>query len=448
MPPFYGPVASSTPSGHLQFGGVEARAIASRWGTPCYVIVAETFRSAIQEFVDAARMAHPKTRVAYASKANSALCVLSIAREEGLDVDVASEGELEAALRAGFPPFQIHLHGSNKSDAELRRAVQLGLRAIVVDSLSEVRRLAAICRELNKTQPVILRVAPGVDPETHHAVSTGQEDTKFGLNISDGSALSGLEAILASTNLELLGYHCHVGSQLPDSEAQVTGASRMAEFAIQNWHKTGEVREINVGGGLGIRYTERDSIEAVSNYCREIAVAALEPFRLAGLPLPEIGHEPGRRLIGEAGATLYTVGVIKEVPLPEGGRRKYLSVDGGLSDNPRHQLYGALYTAVNADKATEPHDTEFRVVGRHCEADTLIPAARLPSSTSEGDLIAVLCTGAYNLSMASNYNRYPRPPLVVVENGQARLGVERETLDDLFAKEPGPAAAARLKTSS
>lgn len=419
----------------LTFGGESVESLADRFGTPLYLFDSTAFRASVQEFVDAAKSAHSNTRIAFAAKANSAVAILSIAEECGIDVDVASEGELEAALRAGFTTDRVHVHGNNKSDAELERAVREGVRAIVIDCLSEIDRLQSICHRHGRVQDVMLRLAPGVDPVTHHAISTGQDDTKFGMNVSDGSADDGTERILAAEDLRLIGFHCHVGSQLMDSEAQVAGAQRVSEFAVRYARVHDSIHEIGVGGGLGIRYTKDDDPEDVVKYCQEIADAVFGPFRDAGLPLPTICHEPGRRLVGEAGITVYRVGVRKSVPIVGGGQRTYLSVDGGLADNPRPQLYDAVYTALNASRISEPHDMEFRVSGRHCETDALIDAAMLPGATSEGDTIVVTCTGAYNQSMASNYNRYPRPALVIVGDGEPWVAVERESIEELFRNE-------------
>lgn len=419
----------------LLVSGQSSRDLAATFGTPLYVFDAACFRSGAKEFVEAARKAHEKSRVAIAAKANSAIAVLAMAEEIGLDADVASEGELEAALRAGFTTNRVHLHGNNKAISELERAVKEGVRAIVIDCFPEIERLDSVCDKFGRTQDVLLRLAPGVDPVTHHAISTGQEDTKFGLNIADGSADDGVLRILQTSNLRLIGFHCHVGSQLMDSEAQVAGATRVAEFAVKNWDRCGGIEEIGVGGGLGIRYTKEDEPEELQKYCAEIADAALSPFRGAKLPLPTICHEPGRKLLGEAGLTLYTVGVVKSVPIGNGKRRTYVSVDGGLADNPRPQLYGSKYTAINVSRASDPHDSEFAVCGRHCESDTLIQSAMLPANTREGDVLAVLCTGAYNHSMSSNYNRYPRPAMVIVGDGEPWIAIERESIEDLFRGE-------------
>lgn len=281
----------------------------------------------------------------------------------------------------------------------------------------------------------MLRLAPGVDPETHEAISTGQEDTKFGFNIADGSAERAVEEVLHNSTLRLIGFHCHVGSQLLDSKAHCAAGERLAKFAVSLRTDRVDIEEINLGGGLGIRYTEEDEPEPIEVFLRNVVEATLTPFKNAK-SLPRICLEPGRSLIGEVGTTLYRVGVIKRVPISADGKaRTYVIVDGGLADNPRPQLYGARYTAINASRAKEAHDTPFRIAGRHCETDTLIPEVKLPQSTSVGDIIAVQCTGAYNFSMSSNYNRYPRPAMIIIEGKEIRLTVKRETLDDLFRNE-------------
>jgi diaminopimelate decarboxylase len=405
--------------GELFFGEASARDLAREFGTPLYVFDASDFRGKCREFLAAA----PGSHISYASKANSSLAVLSLALEEGLDVDCASLGELEAALRVGFRPEQITLHGNNKSDEELRRAADIGLGRVVLDHLSEIGKLADLARGMR----VMLRLAPGVDPETHEAISTGQEDTKFGFNIADGSAESAYREVMKRSSLRLIGYHCHVGSQLMNSHAHQAALHRVADFAVR---MGSPVEEICAGGGLGVRYVAADQPESIATHCEAVRRGVEGAFRAAGTAVPRLGFEPGRALVGEAGTTLYKVGVRKQV-----GGRVYLSVDGGMADNPRPQLYGATYTAINASRMDEPHGAVFRVSGRHCETDTLISEAFLPSTTDEGDLIAIQTTGAYNFAMASNYNRYPRPAMVMVGDGTPYLAVERETLSDLFARE-------------
>ncbi|MCH8275646.1 MAG: diaminopimelate decarboxylase [Armatimonadetes bacterium] len=425
--------------GNLVFGEVEAGWLTERYGTPLYVIDAGDFRSKIRDFVSAARGAHGDCRVSYSIKANSALAVLGIASGEGLFADTASEGELEAALRASFSPQRIQLHGNNKSDGELERAVLLDIGRVVLDHFSEIERLAGIAQRHGRSPRVMIRLAPGVDPDTHVAVRTGQEDSKFGFNISDGSAERAVRAVSRHDALRLVGFHCHVGSQLMNADAHVAAARRLADFAISMRGVAGEVEELNAGGGLGVKYLGEDRPESYESFCGRITEAIRTPFETSGLQVPRIGYEPGRALIAEAGTTLYRAGVIKRVPIDtEGGTRDYLCVDGGMADNPRPQIYGAPYTAMNADRLNANHDTPFRIAGRHCEPDTLIPQALLPASTAEGDLIAIQCTGAYHYDMSSNYNRYPRPAMVIVGDGEPYLAVQREAVDDLFRLERTP----------
>ncbi len=423
---------SVSPTGELVFGEVSAEELARRLGTPLYVIDVPYFKEKIRAFKGSALRAHPNTRVFFSVKANFALAVLAIARSEGLGADVCSEGELLSALRAGFAPSQIHLHGNYKTEAELRLAVELGLDAVVLDNLQEIDRLAEIARFSGKNVRVMLRLAPGVDPETHEAIQTGQEDSKFGISISDGSAGKAVERILQKGCFQLVGFHSHVGSQLADASAVVEGVQRVTQFALKMRSICGDVEEINAGGGLGIPYLPEDHIEDFDTYCSRVAGAILRSYASAGLTPPRIGYEPGRALIGEAGTTLYRIGVRKEVRLGGGRQRVYLAVDGGLSDNPRTLMYGAKYSVLNASRAKELHDTPFRVVGRHCETDLLIENALLPAETREGDILAVQCTGAYNFSMASQYNLFPRPPVVLVGEGEPYLAVERQRLESFF----------------
>lgn len=422
-------------NGKLFLGEFSAEELAQEFDTPLYIVDGGEFRQTIRRFVNTLKDIYPNSCIAYAAKANSALGVLQIAASENLYVDVASEGELEAALLAGFSPKRIYLHGNNKSESELARAVEIGIKAIVLDNFYEIEKLANICKNHTKRADVIVRCAPGVDPETHEAISTGQEDTKFGFNIADGSAERAVKEVLHQRSLRMMGFHCHVGSQLLDSKAHCAAGERLARFAISLRKDIGDIEEINLGGGLGIQYTEEDNPEPVEVFLKNSIEATLAPFENAK-SLPRICFEPGRSLIGEAGTTLYRIGVIKTVPISEEGKtRTYIVVDGGLADNPRPQLYDARYTAINANRAGEKHDTPFRIAGRHCETDTLIPEAKLPQATTVGDILAVQCTGAYNFSMSSNYNRYPRPAMIIIEEKEKLLAVRRETLDDLFRNE-------------
>lgn len=393
--------------------------LVAEFGTPLYILDAGVVRARARAFRAAAGDAH----VAYASKANSTLALLQVIEQEGLDVDAASIGEIEAALRAGFQGHQITLHGNAKSDIELHAAVELGIRRVVIDELSEVGRLALLAEAADKRVSVLVRVAPGVDPKTHLAIRTGQDDTKFGFNVGNGSALEATKAVRGQRMLHLRGLHFHVGSQLMNSQAHVAAIRRAAELA----RDAGDIEELVVGGGLGIRYTAEDSPQAVGAFVDSIYHAVGKSFKDAQ---PKLGFEPGRWLVGEAGTTIYRVAVRKAV-----GKKVYIAIDGGMADNPRPQLYGAQYSAFNASKPGEAHSAAFKIAGRHCESDTLIEKAMLPRSTEVGDWIAIPSTGAYNACMASNYNRYPRPATVIVEHGDAHLAVQRESMGQMFANE-------------
>jgi diaminopimelate decarboxylase len=411
----------------------QARDLASTYGTPLYVLDEAHFRGRIARYQAAFQASWPETSLAYASKANSTLAVLRTAWEEGCLIDVASEGELRAALKAGVPALRCHLHGNNKAGTELEFAVSQGIGAIVADNDHEIEVLGALA---GKTE-ILLRLSPGVDPRTHAKISTGQADTKFGFNIADGSAERALRRSIELC-LNVVGFHCHVGSQLLDPGAQQAGGELLGRFAAEMKESIGfSAQAINVGGGLGIRYADTDSEPDVEAYCAGIAENVRAGLGASGLT-PSLGQEPGRWLIGESGITLYTVGAIKSVPIAENRMRTYVAVDGGLADNPRPALYGARYTVERVGGSSVTERT-FTVSGRHCETDLLFPDVLLPDDLAVGDVLQVLCTGAYNASMASNYNRYPRPATAWIRpDGTHALVQRRETYDEMLARESLP----------
>ncbi len=411
-----------------------ARRLAVRYGTPLYVIDERHFRSRIRDYRAAFVLDGFETEISYASKANSTLALLAIAYSEGCSIDAASEGELRAALLAGVPAGSCHLHGNNKSRDEIAFALDQGVGHIVADHFGELEMIAGLGGHSAK---VVLRLAPGVDPITHAKISTGQDDTKFGFNIADGSAEAAVTKCL-SLGLNLYGFHCHVGSQLVDPEAQRSGGELIAEFAVSMKNRHGyAARYINVGGGLGAMYTEHDRPMNVDEYCRLVAQTLQTALAGSGLH-PVLGQEPGRSLIAESGVTLYTVGVVKTVPAKDRGRRTYVCVDGGLSDNPRPALYGSKYT-VERVGAPACAGAAVTVSGRHCETDKLFEDVSLPADIAAGDLLQVLVTGAYNASMASNYNRYPRPAMVLIrQDGSDSLIARRDSWDEMFARERVP----------
>lgn len=418
-----------------------AHKLAQEFGTPLYAIDERSLRARIREYRDGFKAAYPKGEITFASKANSALALLKIANSEGCDIDVASEGELRAAVQAGVPAARCHFHGNNKSRSELAYGLERGVGTIVVDHFGEIEMLAEL--GVSDGTTLVLRLAPGVDPVTHAKISTGQADTKFGFNIVDGSAEKALARCLA-LGLSVKGFHCHVGSQLLDPEAQRSGGELIARFAADMAERHGFLAGyLNVGGGLGVRYTDNDLPMPVADYCRLIVEAMRDalrggPLDLDGPNAPVLAQEPGRSLVGEAGLTLYRVGVRKTVPAPGRGTRTYIAVDGGLSDNPRPVMYGSKYTVERIGEPSE--ETElFTISGKHCETDKLFEDVSLPTGTKEGDLLQVLVTGAYNSSMASNYNRYPRPATALVrEDGHLDLIQRREAWDEMFVRESVP----------
>ncbi len=406
-------------------------------GTPLYVVDEGHLRRRIRRYLAAFRAAWPGGELTYASKANSTLAVVKIAHQEGLLVDVASEGELQAALRAGVPASRCHLHGNNKKPGEIDFAISQGVNQIVVDNFEEIAYLGGV----GGARPdVVVRLAPGVDPKTHAKISTGQSDTKFGFNIADGSAEKALSQCLEA-GLSVKGFHCHVGSQLLDPGAQVSGGELIAQFAAEMKVRHGyEAQVINVGGGLGVHYVGDQRPLTVEEYCQRLVAPIKQVLDAAGLH-PTLVQEPGRSIVGESGVTLYTVGPVKTVPSPTKGHRTYVAVDGGLSDNPRPVMYGSKYdvVATSADGRTLGESRPVTVSGKHCETDMLFEDVMLPGDLHPGDYLQVLVTGAYNSAMASNYNRYPRPGTVLLrENGEAALVQRPESWDEVFAREQLP----------
>jgi len=420
--------------GHLKVGGCDVVELAREFGTPLYVMDEVHLREQCREYRASFAERLPVVTICFASKALITTAICRIMDQEGLSLEVSSAGELYTAMLAGFPPERILLHGNFKLDEELQMALDTGVARVVVDSLSELHRLAEMAHSAGTQADVWLRVVPGIKPQTHRYIQTGQIDTKFGLHISTGAAAEGIRAAMEVEGVSLRGLHCHIGSQMFELDSFARAAEVMIEFMAQIRDEFAvTLEELNLGGGLGIAYTLEDAPPSISELADVIAGAVHQAANRYNYPVPEIVVEPGRSLVGTAGLTLYTVGPIKEIP----GVRTYVAVDGGLSDNPRPALYGAEYTAVVANRANQPQTMSVRLVGRHCEGDTLIEEVAL-SPVEEGDIIAVFSTGAYHYSMASNYNRFPRPAMVLVRDGQADLIVRRESLDDLVRQDVMP----------
>ncbi len=420
--------------GALRLGGVDVRDLAAEFGTPAYVCDEADFRSRCRDFAAAFGPAGDGAAAAfdvhYAAKALCCLAVLRWVAEEGLGLDVCTGGELAAALRAGFPADRIALHGNNKSPAELERAIEAGVGRVVLDSFAEIARLAWIAERAGARQPVLVRVTVGVEAHTHEFIATAHEDQKFGFSLATGDALEAVRRVIGHPSLELAGIHSHIGSQIFDTSGFEVSAHRAVGLIAAIRDEFGvSPGLLDLGGGFGIAYTAADDPldpHAVADQLRRIVA---RECAAAGLALPRIAVEPGRAIAGPASVTLYEVGTVKDVD----GIRTYASVDGGMSDNIRTALYDATYTCALASRASDAAPMLTRVVGKHCESgDIVVRDAWLPADLAPGDLLAVAATGAYCRSMASNYNHVPRPPVVAVTGGAARVVVRRETEDDLL----------------
>ncbi|AKG35467.1 diaminopimelate decarboxylase [Paenibacillus durus] len=429
-------------AGHLEIGGCDVTELKAEYGTPLYIMDEQLIRRRCREYMDAFAASGLGFQVAYASKAFSVMAMCRIADEEGLSLDVVSDGELYTALQAGFPAERIHFHGNNKTPFEIEMALDAGIGCFVVDNFVELELLQAIAASKNANVNVLLRVTPGVEAHAHHAyAATGQTDSKFGFDIGNGSAFEAVKQASAKDNLTLLGVHSHIGSQIFETDGFEMAVERVADFARRVKEELNtEFSVVNLGGGFGIRYTEGDTPLQVSEYVAAITGAVKKYFAGIGAKLPEIWVEPGRSIVGDAGTTLYTIGTNKTIP----GVRKYVAVDGGMGDNPRPALYESKYEALLANRANDPAVETVSIAGKCCESgDMLIWDVELPEAKS-GDLLAVACTGAYNYSMASNYNRIARPAVVFVQNGQSDLVVKRESHSDLIANDIIPERIAKL----
>jgi diaminopimelate decarboxylase len=428
--------------GHLEIGGCDTVELAREFGTPLYVMDEAAIRDNCRRYRQAFESRYAKNDISFASKAylNTAIC--RVMQQEGLSLDVASAGELYTAMKAGFPADRILMHGNNKSEQELRMALDYGVSRVVVDNIPELRSLHSLAKETGKTQRTFLRVTPGIDPHTHRRIKVGQEDTKFGLSVANGDALEAVtEALSLAPHVVITGVHCHIGSQLLDPTTHEQAIEIMVGFLRKIADATGWTPEdLDIGGGLGIRYVESHAPPTFDEFATRLTDSLRRALRQHDLPEPTLWQEPGRSLVGEAGTTLYTVGVIKQVTLPD-GVKTFVGIDGGMSDNPRPQLYDAVYEAVIANKVGEAKNQTVCVAGKHCETDILIPSLRL-SKAVPGDILAVQSTGAYNYAMASNYNRFMKPACVFVQGGSADLVSRRETLDDVVRLDLIPARLA------
>lgn len=415
---------------HLTIGGCDAVELAEIYGTPLYVIDEDTVRENCRAYIDSFKKYYGGMGLpSYASKTLCCKEICRIMKQEGMGLDVVSAGEIYTALSVGFPPEKIHFHGNNKTAEEIKFALDNKIGKFVVDNLCELKALNEQAGKAGIVQNISLRIKPGVDAHTHDFIKTGQIDSKFGFALETGEAMQAVKEAIACKNLSLTEVHCHIGSQIFDIQPFVAAAEIMMDFIGAVKSETGLViEELNLGGGFGIRYTEKDNPTNYENYIEAVSKAVKQKSEEYKIGVPYIYIEPGRSITGEAGITLYTVGSVKTIP----NVRTYVSIDGGMGDNIRYALYGSEYTLVNASKAGNEPNTKITLAGKCCESGDLIQENADIAQTEAGDIVAVLSTGAYNYSMASNYNRIPRPAMVAVSGGKHRFIINRESFEDLI----------------
>lgn len=418
-------------NGHLYFAGQDTVALAQEYGTPLYLLDEAMIRNNCRIYKEAYRKHFGEgSRPLYASKANCFKRIYEIMKEEDMGIDVVSSGEIYTALQAGYDIADAYFHSNNKTDEDIRYAIENGIGYFVADNVEEVKVIEAEAARQGLKQKILLRLTPGIDPHTYEAVSTGKVDSKFGSAIETGQAEEIVKFTLQQPHVNLVGFHCHVGSQVFAEDVFERAAAIMLAFIAEMKEKYGYMaKQLDLGGGYGVRYVDTDPYLDVDKKVSEVAAAIDAACAELGIEAPEIHMEPGRSIIAAAGMTLYTAGTVKSIP----GYKNYVSIDGGMTDNPRHALYGSQYTCLLANKMKEDKDFECSVVGRCCESgDIVSTGVFLPSSVGRGDIVAVCTTGAYNYSMASNYNRVPRPPIVMLRpDGTSYVVVKRETFADM-----------------
>lgn len=417
--------------GHLTIGGVDTVDIAEKFGTPTYVIDEAAVRLHCRQFRDSIQKYYGGNGLClYASKAFCCKEMCRIIADEGLGLDVVSGGEIYTAVKSGFPMERTYFHGNNKSADEIRLAIESGVGCIIVDNISELNLISDICDEMNKTVNAMLRIKPGIDAHTHEFIRTGQIDSKFGFALETGEALEAVKAVIDAKNINLVGLHCHIASQVFETSPFEEAAVVMMKFIAKIKTELGaEIDRLDLGGGFGVPYMDGDPSKPFSDYMEPVSNAIKAAAEQYGVKVPYVLIEPGRAIAASAGITLYTVGAVKKIP----NIRTYVSVDGGMGDNPRYILYQAPYTITCANKADKPRTMNVTIAGKCCESGDLVQENAPLQEVEPGDILAVLVTGAYNYSMASNYNRIPRPPVVIVNNGECRIAVRRETWEDVVA---------------
>ena len=424
-------------NGELVIGGCKASSLAKEFGTPLFVIDETDFKSRIMGWKSAlnSNFGNSAGEVYYASKSFVSVEVAKWISEAGIGIDVCTGGELAVALAANFPADRIEVHGNNKSEDEIRAAIEVGVAKIVIDSMQEIERVDRIAKAANKVQKVLLRITPGVEAHTHEAISTAHEDVKFGFSIASGAAWKAINAAQSAANISLEGLHCHIGSQIFENEGFILATKRLLELSAKFRDEfKSELLELDLGGGYGIAYLAGDKTFDPNQVMAALAELVKSECNRHNLKVPKISIEPGRAIAGPTTTTLYEVGTTKDVELDGGKTRRYIAVDGGMSDNIRPGLYGAKYSALLANRTSSAPAINSRLVGKHCESgDIIIRDIDLPSDIAPGDILAIPATGAYGRSMASNYNHMLKPAVISVANGAARTILRRETEADLLA---------------
>jgi len=416
--------------GHLTIGGCDTVDLAKRFGTPLYVMDDETIRKNCRAFTDAIKNHYNgRGHVAYASKAFNCLEMCRIMAQEGMCIDVCSTGEYYTALKAGFPAEKCYYHGNCKTEEDLYFAMETGIGNIIADNIEELLIIEKLSSQLGNCPKIFLRIKPGIDAHTHDFVRTGQIDSKFGFALENGEAMKAVKFASECKHINFCGLHCHIGSQIFDIEPFEAAAEVMLNFIAQIKSEIGIViKELDLGGGFGIKYSENDNPKPLGDYIVRVSEVMKKKCAELDIEIPEISIEPGRSIVGDAGITLYTVGAVKEIE----GIRKYVLIDGGMADNPRYALYQAEYAIVNAQNAEAPANDVITLAGRCCESGDLIGENMKVAELKSGDVVAVLSTGAYNHSMASNYNRLSRPAVIMVRDGEPKVIVRRESIQDII----------------
>ena len=415
--------------GNLTFAGTDTTELASKYGTPLYLMDEDKIRANCRTYVNAMKKAFgSNSQVLYASKAASFTRMYEIVKEENMGIDVVSSGEIYTAIKAGFDIKNAYFHSNNKTDSDIAFAIKNGIGYFVVDNEEELYVIDCEAKKAGIVQNILLRITPGIDTHTYEAVNTGKVDSKFGTAIATGQAEEIVKLALSFENICLSGFHCHIGSQVFDSDTFLRGSDIMLDFIADMKEKFGyTATQLDLGGGYGVRYVESDPTIDIEENIMQVAENVKKKCASLGLDMPKILMEPGRSIVADAGMTLYTVGMVKTIT----GYKNYVSVDGGMTDNPRYALYGSEYTAYIANKMNEKADFLCSLVGRCCESGDIIQENITLPKPVRGDIAAVCTTGAYNYSMASNYNRIPRPPVVMLSGGKDYVAVKRETLDDI-----------------